>query len=568
MSSPHFQRPLLNTRQRFALLLSVMPAAIVAALYLIWWLYPPHHVWLPFSIGATYIVVYELLAPFWLYFWAARAVRPASSLTVPDHWRVAMVVTRAPAERFEDVVPTLLGCVQREGVSVDVWLADEDPTAEALAWCRSLGIKVCSRRGRDDYHRPTWPRRTRCKEGNLAFFYDRVGYSRYDFVLQLDSDHVPALNYAQQMLLPFNDPRVGYVAAPSICDRGAERSWFARGRLYAEAPLHGIQQAGYSNGAAPLAIGSHYAVRTAALKEIGGLGPELAEDHSTSLLMNAAGWRGSFSINAIAHGEGPATVVDGLTQEFQWSRSIMVIFLTLLPGKLRRRDLPLRLWPEFIYSELWYPLFGGTAVVGYLLLAATLLLDVPMMRVNYLVFLAFAAAYAVAAVLPMMLLRRWDVLRPRAPLVSWEAPLFELVRLPWVVLGLLAGILQVVSGREPMWRVTPKGVDPRQQALPSRLLAPYWVAGVLTTLVVLLTPGAVATQPYWLLALVAAGWAILTGLLVALLHPRRSPVQLLTYVAASLLLAVTGGLRAPAGFEALQQSFQQRNPPIVPRYQK
>ena len=42
-----------------------------------------------------------------------------------------------------------------------------------------------------------------------------------------------------------------------------KRSWAARGRLYAEATLHGPMQAGHSGGYAPSCIGSHYAVRTA-----------------------------------------------------------------------------------------------------------------------------------------------------------------------------------------------------------------------------------------------------------------------------------------------------------------
>ncbi|MGO8536006.1 glycosyltransferase, partial [Rhizobium ruizarguesonis] len=88
------------------------------------------------------------------------------------------------------------------------------------------------------------------------------------------------------MLRPFADPKVGYVSAPSICDNNASESWSARGRLYAEASMHGSLQACYNGGLAPMCIGSHYAVRTVALKQIGGLGPELAEDHSSSMSLN------------------------------------------------------------------------------------------------------------------------------------------------------------------------------------------------------------------------------------------------------------------------------------------
>ena len=138
-------------------------------------------------------------------------------------------------------------------------------------------------------------------------------------------------DYLRNMLRPFADPAVGYVSAPSICDRNAAESWSARGRLYAEASMHGSLQAGYNGGLAPLCIGSHYAVRTAALRQIGGLGPELAEDHSTTLMMNASGWRGVHALDAIASGDGPRTFADLVTQEFQWSRSLVTLLLQYSP---------------------------------------------------------------------------------------------------------------------------------------------------------------------------------------------------------------------------------------------
>ncbi|TGQ50748.1 N-acetylglucosaminyltransferase, partial [Mesorhizobium sp. M1C.F.Ca.ET.212.01.1.1] len=95
-------------------------------------------------------------------------------------------------------------------------------------------VFISTRRGREDYHRKTWPRRTRCKEGNLAFFYDHYGYERYDFVAQMDADHRPTQTYLREILYPFADPAVGYVSAPSICDNNAAESWAARGRLFPE----------------------------------------------------------------------------------------------------------------------------------------------------------------------------------------------------------------------------------------------------------------------------------------------------------------------------------------------
>ena len=264
-----------------------------------------------------------------------------------------MITTRAPSEPFAIVKHTLESMLAQR-YPHDTWLADEAPTEEIYEWCKVHGVQVSTRHNVVEYHRHCWPKRTKCKEGNLAYFYDHYGYREYDFVIQLDADHVPEAGYLEAMLRPFVVNDVGYVSAPSICDKNAGTSWSARGRLYSESVMHGPLQCGYTNGFAPLCIGSHYAVRTSALQEIGGLGPELAEDHTTTLMFNCHGWRGVHAMDAIAHGDGPPTFADCLTQEFQWSRSLMIVLLTILPRYWSRLSYRKRF--QFLFSELWYPL--------------------------------------------------------------------------------------------------------------------------------------------------------------------------------------------------------------------
>src|SRR2546430_15410972 len=139
-------------------------------------------------------------------------------------------------------------------------------------------------------------RRTRCKEGNLAYFYDHWGYRHYDVVVQFDCDHRPSPTYLAEMVRPFTDPAVGYVAAPSVCDANAATSWAARGRLYREATFHGAFQLGHSDGWAPACIGSHYAVRTTALQDIGGLRAPPPPGVSTPLPLHPGGWRRAVSV--------------------------------------------------------------------------------------------------------------------------------------------------------------------------------------------------------------------------------------------------------------------------------
>ncbi|MDQ5950958.1 MAG: hypothetical protein QG639_235, partial [Patescibacteria group bacterium] len=280
----------------------------------IWWSRPIHVTnglmfWL-----TSFVLFWSTIIPGWFLFHAGRGKKPNPNLK-PPLGSYAMVVTKAPSEPWSLVKNTLEGMLSQDfPFAYDVWIADENPSVETLVWCKSNGVYVCTRKGRLDYHNHNFPGRTKTKEGNLRFWYDEWGY-QYDFVAQLDADHKPNSRYLYNMALPFNDGKVGYVAAPSICNSNIDESWTVRARLWMEAGFHGALQMGYNNGYVPLCIGSHYAVRTKALESLvhplpngghvtGGLAAELAEDHLTTVAMVTNGWYGSFAPQAIAHGDG------------------------------------------------------------------------------------------------------------------------------------------------------------------------------------------------------------------------------------------------------------------------
>lgn len=490
------------------------------AWFWLWWLEPAHNI-------GTFRYVLTTAALAWLslmliYFMAifSRARKVDPSLPIPSYWRVAMVVTKAPSEPFP-VVRETLEAMLRQGYPHDTWLADEDPAPETLAWCAAHGVQVSTRKGQADYHRAVWPRRTRCKEGNLAFFYDRYGYERYDFVAQLDADHVPAEGYLEAMLRPFIDPRIGYVSAPSICDKNAAASWSARSRLYVEGTLHGALQTGYSNGLAPLCIGSHYAVRTAALHEIGGLGPELAEDHSTSLMMNAHGWRGIHAVDAIAHGDGPNSFADLATQEFQWSRSLMMILLQYTPGVLRR--LPPKLRFQFLFCQLWYPLFSVLMLVMYLMPIGALAFDANLVGVTYPDFLLHTLPESAIVILMAYRWKRAGYFRPYdAKVLSWEGALFQFARWPWSLWGCVAAVRDWYLGRVVEFRVTPKGAD-AAVSLPNRVLMPYWILSLLSSTAVLAFGDIANAQGFYIFALINAALYALLLIVIIVRHRAENP---------------------------------------------
>lgn len=514
--------PILTGRRHAEFLAGALIWLAALVWFWIWWFDPAHYIDLAGFVTITAVLAWVTLLPGYFMVVFYRSRKPHGPLRLPAGSRVAMVVTKAPSEPFPVVARTLEAMLAQD-VPHDTWLADEDPSPETLRWCEQRGVLVSTRKGRSDYHRATWPRRTRCKEGNLAFFYDQYGYDRYDFVAQLDADHVPEPGYLLEMLRPFADPAVGYVSAPSICDSNAAESWSARGRLYAEASMHGSLQAGYNGGLAPLCIGSHYAVRCAALKEVGGLGPELAEDHSTTLIMNAHGWRGVHALDAIAHGDGPRTFADLVTQEFQWSRSLVMLLLQYSPIYVPR--LPTRLKAQFLFSQLWYPLFALFMALMFALPVIALLRGENFVAVTYPGFLAHFAPLSVILIALAYRWRATGTFRPfDAGILSWESMFFLFARWPWALAGTVAALRDWLTGSFVDFRITPKGtseVDP----LPLRVLAPYGFLSLASVLPVLLIADAGQTRGFYIFAILNAVLYALLLLVIVFRHGRENRVR-------------------------------------------
>ena len=213
--------------------MALLTAGWVAAViwFWSWWLEGQHRVSTFGTVINSALLLYLVQQSIYFIVAANRLRRVNPALTIPM-LRVAFVVTHAPAEPWPLAQETLTAMLAQDfPYPYDVWLCDERTTPAVRRWCDEHGVQISTREGVEDYHRPTWPRRTQCKEGNLAYFYDQVGYRDYDVVVQLDCDHIPDPTHLAEMVRPFADPAIGYVAAPSMCDANMDMSWSARGRV-------------------------------------------------------------------------------------------------------------------------------------------------------------------------------------------------------------------------------------------------------------------------------------------------------------------------------------------------
>ncbi len=516
-------RPALSSEQSEKYAAITVAWALCAVFFWAWWLQPEN------NLGSVrYALVTLCLA--WVYLMQLYFVvmlhfsrTPCGPYPQPGQFRVALIVTKTPSEPFA-VVRRTLRCMLTQTYPHDTWLADEDPDAETIAWCKDHGVRISCRKGDPDYHREEWPRRRRCKEGNLAYFYDHWGYENYDVVAQFDTDHAPQPGYLEEILRPFADPAVGYVSAPSICSNNAKESWAARTRLDMESAFHGILQAGFAGLLAPMCIGSHFAVRTRALKAVGGLGPELAEDHSTSMLLSAGGWKGVHAIDAIAYGDGPANVSDLATQEFQWSRSLVTLFLRDSGPYLK--VMPARLKFQFIFCQLWYPIFALCMLTLYVLPIVAVLFDVRLTNVTYPAFIGHSVPTICILILFAANMKKDRLLRPvDASVLSIEKGIFMCLQWPWVLWGSMVAVRDRLAGNFVNFRVTPKG-SAAQHTFPKTVVTVYSALAVGCLLPAMLSNGLETAQGFFILSTLSG--LLYTGIVAAILwhHFRENRARL------------------------------------------
>ena len=261
--------PLLTGRQRVEYVGAAILWLAALAYFWIWWLQPSHIAGIFGFLTVSLTLAWITLLPAYFLMVFIRARKPSGALRLPHGSRVAMVVTKAPSEPFAVVADTLVAMLDQD-IPHDTWLADEDPSPETMEWCASTacsfrrakaGPTIIARLGRA-------ARAARKVTSPIFTIITAISATTSSPSSMLTMSRRRAIS--ANMLRPFADPAVGYVSAPSICDRNAAESWSARGRLYAEASMHGSLQAGYNGGLAPLCIGSHYAVRTAALRQSAG----------------------------------------------------------------------------------------------------------------------------------------------------------------------------------------------------------------------------------------------------------------------------------------------------------
>ena len=178
-------------------------------------------------------------------------------------------------------------------------------------------------------------------------------------------------------------------------------------------------------------------------------------------------------IDAIAIGDGPANIADMVTQEFQWSRSLLSLLLQHTGRYLGH--LPWRLRFLFVFCQLWYPLFAATSAMLYFAPVVALTFDLRYADVTYPDFLFHAVPPFLLLILILYRIRHDGFFRPAgAPVLSWEKVLFLPLQWPWAFWGCAMAIRDKLTGTFVDFRITPKGASAARE-LPVNILALYTI---------------------------------------------------------------------------------------------
>ena len=391
----------------------------------------------------------------WVFAFAMKDPVPKA---LPPGLRVAMLTTIVPSREPISVVECTLRAMRevRYRGQVDVWILDEgdDPAVKAMA--ERLNVQHFSRKGIPRYNQPSGPFRARTKAGNHNAWRDSYeGF--YDVVAQMDPDHVPLPCFLERTIGYFRDPDVAFVVAPQVYGNMYE-SWVAHGASVQQYLFSGVVERGGNGLDAPLLIGTNHLYRPAAWREIGGYQDSIIEDHLTSMRVQGTinpstgnSWRGVYTPDVLAIGEGPESWTDYFNQQKRWAYGIWEIVLK----RNLRTGIRLSHRQRLLYGlvQLYYPSVGTAVLLGTIATAVYLLLGVTAIRLNSLQWLALWSASMASWLILWLWLRRFNLAAHERRELGVSGMLLALFAGPVYVAAAVTALL-----RRPLtYAVTAKG---------------------------------------------------------------------------------------------------------------
>lgn len=254
-------------------------------------------------------------------------VRPKQGTKVA--FTTAIVPSKEPFEMVERTLQAMLK-VKHKG-QLDIWLLDEGNDPAIKRACKKMGVNHFSRKGIPEWNTPKGRFRSKTKHGNYNAWLISQGLN-YDYVLSVDSDHVPHNNFGERMLGYFRDNDVAFVVGPQVY--GNTETVISRGAESQSYVFQATIQRAANKYNAAMFVGTNHAYRVKTILQIGGFQDSITEDLLTSLTIHGTKnpdtdnfWKSVYTPDVLAVGEGPATWTDYFSQQLRWSRGANEILL-------------------------------------------------------------------------------------------------------------------------------------------------------------------------------------------------------------------------------------------------
>jgi cellulose synthase (UDP-forming) len=450
--SPHQSRAVLSGAQKAVHVVLIAGWLGVVAKFWVWWLVDihPRSAWL-YWLQTSAMLYDTTILPSFVWYLVFRMRRPVP-VSAPPGMKVALVTLCVPSHESLEVIKAQLRALAEVSYPHDSWVLDEGRSSAVRAYALSRGVRYFSRRDVPRWNTAGAPFKARTKSGNVNAWLDHVkslGLD-YDVFVQYDIDHRPDPDYLDVVLGYFEDPKVAWVAAPSVY--GNLDSWTARGAGEQDLLFQGPLQMGfYGSAQTPLILGSHTSYRTNAIREIGGFQDSRAEDHLDTVTLAANGYRGVFVPEVIAVGEGPEDLRTYLAQQYAWAYSMTQIMVQRMPRMIRRLRPHQALW--FLMCQSWYVLFSVSMVALWALPGIALLTNSTAARISFGTFVLYFAPITLYIGVMWFVARRWG--QPRWLRMSWRGVLLNFARC-WVVAW---AVLIGLGGRKRGYMITRKGTS-------------------------------------------------------------------------------------------------------------
>ena len=421
---------------------SALLALAVSAAYLAWRVgfTLGHDLWIAIPLWLLELHAVVGLALFSFSLWDLdSAVAPDPVVT--SDLRVAVLITTVN-EPSEVLLPTIAAAVALTP-SHETWVLDDGERPWVRDLASSLGAHYLAR---TEHHH--------AKAGNLDNALARL---TVDLVAVLDADHVVMPGFLTHTLGYFADPRLAVVQTPqefynvNSFEHDRNRSWFWRERrsvsFNEQRLFYRAIQPGKNRWGAAFWCGTNAVVRTAALREVGGVAYEtVTEDIHTTIRMHRRGWRTVYHNEVLAHGLAARDAAQYQSQRLRWGTGAMQLLHTEHP--LTGPGLTLR--QRLAYAATILGWFDAWRSLGYVLIPLAVIFTGAMpIRTSLVPFVVFFGLAFGLQRLALALLSRGY-----APLGM--SALFEFVRLQTT----MSATLSYLRPGERQFRVTTKAGAP------------------------------------------------------------------------------------------------------------